>query len=169
MVVPLLHHAWGTVQLLEFCRDLPRSILDASKPGTYGSIEATLAHLVGNDEFYACVVGGLPIPDQPAVFASLDEMMARAIELSERWENHLDPVPDPERVVNREWRGGAVTFRVGTVLAQAVYHGVEHRTQVCTVLRALGIDPPALDAWAYEDWLAERREHGAHRRYRLDE
>jgi uncharacterized damage-inducible protein DinB len=45
-----------------------------------------------------------------------------------------------------------------TALTQLFMHGVEHRTQVGTILGSLGIEPPDLDAWAHgifeggDDW-----------------
>lgn len=35
------------------------------------------------------------------------------------------------------------------VLAQAMIHAMEHRRQICGMLRALGEEPPRLDGWAY--------------------
>jgi uncharacterized damage-inducible protein DinB len=36
-----------------------------------------------------------------------------------------------------------------TVFVQAINHGAEHRRQVCSILRALGVEPPRLDGWAF--------------------
>ncbi len=38
---------------------------------------------------------------------------------------------------------------VGVRLAQAIHHGTDHRSQVCTALTTLGIEPPEIDVWAY--------------------
>ena len=35
------------------------------------------------------------------------------------------------------------------VLVHALYHGVEHRGQVCTTLTQIGVTPPDLDGWGY--------------------
>jgi uncharacterized damage-inducible protein DinB len=40
---------------------------------------------------------------------------------------------------------------MGIRLAQALHHGTDHRSQVCTALTALGIEPPAIDAWDFAD------------------
>ena len=37
---------------------------------------------------------------------------------------------------------------LGIQLAQALHHGNDHRTQICSALSALGHDAPNLDAWA---------------------
>jgi hypothetical protein len=35
----------------------------------------------------------------------------------------------------------------GIRLAQALHHGTDHRSQICTALTALGVEPPGIDAW----------------------
>jgi uncharacterized damage-inducible protein DinB len=30
-----------------------------------------------------------------------------------------------------------------------LHHGTDHRSQICTALTALGVEPPGIDAWAY--------------------
>ena len=37
----------------------------------------------------------------------------------------------------------------GIRLAQAVHHGTDHRSQICTGLTTLGIEPPEIDVWAF--------------------
>ncbi len=34
-------------------------------------------------------------------------------------------------------------------LAQAVHHGTDHRSQICTALTTLGIEPPLIDVWDF--------------------
>jgi uncharacterized damage-inducible protein DinB len=38
---------------------------------------------------------------------------------------------------------------VSLFLLQAVNHSTEHRSPVATMLTQLGIEPPAMDGWAY--------------------
>jgi uncharacterized damage-inducible protein DinB len=32
-----------------------------------------------------------------------------------------------------------------------IHHGTDHRSQICTALTVLGIEPPAIDVWDYGD------------------
>jgi hypothetical protein len=32
---------------------------------------------------------------------------------------------------------------------KVVHHGTDHRSQVCTALTSLGVEPPDIDVWAY--------------------
>jgi uncharacterized damage-inducible protein DinB len=34
-------------------------------------------------------------------------------------------------------------------LAQVLHHGTDHRSQICTALTTLGVDPPDIDAWDF--------------------
>ena len=43
---PIRHNAWATAQVMEFCHRLDANILNATVPGTYGTIIATLRHLI---------------------------------------------------------------------------------------------------------------------------
>ncbi len=52
----------------------------------------------------------------------------------------LDAATD---VVEYEDGGYETHAPLGIRLAQALYHGTDHRSQVCTALTALGIEPPA--------------------------
>lgn len=42
----------------------------------------------------------------------------------------------------------------GLFLLQALHHGNDHRTQICSTLGALGLDVPELDGWTY--WAGGR-------------
>jgi hypothetical protein len=42
-----------------------------------------------------------------------------------------------------------IEHAVGLFLAQAVYHGHEHRAHVCSVLGAHGLEVPGLSGWEY--------------------
>ena len=46
------HHIWATGRLIDACADLSPDQLAASAPGTYGSVIATLRHLVSSDRWY---------------------------------------------------------------------------------------------------------------------
>jgi uncharacterized damage-inducible protein DinB len=34
-------------------------------------------------------------------------------------------------------------------LAQALHHGTDHRSQICTALTTLGVEPPFIDVWDF--------------------
>ena len=157
MIEPFRHNSWATLRLLEFCRDVDPSLLDASAPGTFGSVADTLAHIVGWEEVLAATVEGMTAQVPPPAFSSLDDLAERARRLSERWERFFEREQHPERLVETGNGGSRRLVRVGTVLAQVVHHGNHHRSQVCTVLSTVSVEVPPLDGWAYGAWLSERQ------------
>lgn len=156
MIEPFRHNSWATLRLLRFCRDLDPAVLDATAPGTSGSIKTMLAHMVNSEEHLISMVEGAPQQsDEWQQFTSLDDLEERVRLLADRWERCLDPIPHPERIVEVEVHGEGRLMRIGIVLAQAVHSGNEHRSQVCTVLGSLGVQPPVIDGWTYGKRLAE--------------
>lgn len=143
------HHAWATLRLLDACRSLTDDQLAASVPGTYGSILDTLRHTVGADCWYLLRLQGEheAIDEESADLAALrDEMTAH----HEAWTELLDAGVDAATVVAvRRDDGSETRATTGIRLAQALHHGTDHRSQVCTALTSLGIQPPEIDAWDY--------------------
>ncbi len=144
------HHAWATVRLIDSCLELSPSQLATAVPGTYGSILDTLRHLVGADCGYlSTVTGGLVARidearmDLPALRAVMERNGAA-------WSTFVARDLDPDDIlVRRRDDGSEVRAPLGIRLAQALHHGTDHRSQVCTALTTLGIEPPEIDAWAY--------------------
>ena len=115
------HHRWANERLLEHCRALSPDQLAFSAPGTYGSIEATLDHLVSSDQSY---LSSLKAPG---------------------WQQYLESGPDFEAIVERRGRQAPAW----AVVLQAIHHGNDHRTHVGTVLLANELPPPEIDVWSY--------------------
>ena len=67
------------------------------------------------------------------------------------WLEVLAEAPDPDRLI--EDLNGDVRYLapVGIRLAQVVQHGTDHRSQVCTALTLLGVEPPDISVWAFGD------------------
>jgi uncharacterized damage-inducible protein DinB len=146
------HHVWASVRLLDACAELDDAQLATTVPGTYGSIIDTLRHLVGGDVFYLGVLrGGPPVPFDEAGsdVAALRAVMA---DHGSAWTDvlaataEMDPATE---IVEYEASGYETHVPLGIRLAQALYHGSDHRSQVCTALSALGVEPPSLEVWDF--------------------
>jgi uncharacterized damage-inducible protein DinB len=154
MALPLLadafgHHVWATIRVLDACSKLDDAQLAAAVPGTYGSILETLRHIVDGDVFYLDVLRGVhesfdkgtsDIPALRSVMEGHDVAWQRLIA------GHLDATVD---VVEHEDNGYDTHAPLGIRLAQALYHGADHRSQISTALTSLGIEPPAIEVWDY--------------------
>ena len=60
------HNAWAMRELLRVCRDLTPAQLQATAPGTYGSISETFRHIVSSDGRYYARLVGEPMPSGEA-------------------------------------------------------------------------------------------------------
>ena len=146
------HHAWATVRVLDVCAALSSEQLDTAVPGTYGSILDTLRHTVGADASYLVVLTGgtrAAIDEDAMDLAQLrDEMAIDAEAWAALIAGELDP---DEMLVRNRPDGSRTTAPRGVRLAQALHHGTDHRSQICTALTSLGIEPPAIDVWDFAD------------------
>jgi uncharacterized damage-inducible protein DinB len=146
------HNTWATAQLLAFCRGLDEPTLRATVPGTFGTIIETLRHTIDSEMSYLVRLIGAesahPWPRDEAV--GLAVLTERAAVVATTWEHFLAGEVDSERPM--EARGSnpeRYTVPAGVLITQAMHHGSEHRAQICTILGALGYEPPDVSAWGY--------------------
>jgi uncharacterized damage-inducible protein DinB len=145
------HHIWATQRLIDVCLGLDADQLRTAVPGTYGSIDLTVRHLVGSDCWYLYTLDGdraHMIDEDHVSFGSLRETVTRN---GPEWQRIVTDDPDPDRMIVEidEDDGYATSAALGIRLAQALHHGTDHRSQICTALTAIGIDPPSIDVWDY--------------------
>jgi uncharacterized damage-inducible protein DinB len=146
------HHVWASLRLIDACTALSSEQLETSPNGTYGSILDTVRHLVGSDRWYLLVLteDGVPTIDEDHM--DLAELRGAMEADGGYWSDFLDQELDPARVIVRKRNDGSETHApLGIRLAQAVHHGTDHRSQVCTALTVLGIEPPAIDVWDFAE------------------
>ncbi len=146
------HHVWATLRLVDSCIPLSSDHLGTSVEGTYGSIIETLRHLVGADSSYlfALTGGRVEVIDESVL--DLSELRAVMESNGAAWESLLAQDVDPDSVVVRRRPDGSASHApLGVRLAQALHHGTDHRSQVCTALTTIGVDPPAIDVWDFAE------------------
>jgi len=144
------HHVWATLKVIDACEGLTDEQLATTLPGTFGTILDTLRHTVSADVNYLQVF----TTDGPAEVdeesADLSAMRAAMQAMGDAWQALLATELDPERPVTRHREDGSTsTAPLGVRLAQVVHHGSDHRSQICTALTSLGLEPPDIDLWAY--------------------
>lgn len=145
------HHVWATLRLLDTSAELSPEQLEATVPGTYGSIVATLRHIVGADRAYLNLLTGGDLAPIDEDQLDLDGLRAVMEEDAAAWTALLAAEPlDPDAMVVRYRDDGSESHApLGVRLAQAIHHGTDHRSQICTILTALGVEPPEIDVWAF--------------------
>jgi len=148
------HNAWATTQVLAVCQDVDGSTLDATVPGSYGTIIATLRHLIDSEASYLFRLTGA-WPEYPWALGEavgLDVLAERAALLATTWERFLAGGVDTERMGEARGDDGTVfAVPAGVFVTQALRHANEHRAHICTILGALGHEPPDVSAWGYAD------------------
>lgn len=146
------HHVWATIQVIDACLSLDPAQLDTTVPGTYGSIIETLRHTVGGDWGYldALTGGGLTEIDETTM--DLAALRAQMIAHGPAWTALIAGDLDPDTDVVRHRDDGTDSHApLGIRIAQVLHHGTDHRSQVCTALTNLGVEPPEIDVWDYAD------------------
>ncbi len=145
------HKTWATLRLIELCQSLADEDLDATIPGTFGTIRETLRHLVDAEEGYLRILTGKrmwqPLPEAGV---PLDELARRIREMGPRWETLAVDSGLPGRAVTSTdgWR-----FPGSVALAQAIHHADDHRSHVLSILGARGMELPDLAVWGYAEAL----------------
>ncbi len=169
MTPPLLrlmrHDVWATERLIAHCRALTDEQIDLSAPGTYGTIRATLAHIVTADEGYLVRLLGALLHDPPLRLQdarTLDEIgmhLAHAKEAVERLFSGPEFVPDRVIADTPARRQGQprVEMQAWVPASQFVHHGSDHRAQINTVLSTHGLEALDVQVWPYADDLGAVR------------
>lgn len=147
----LVYNRWANLKLIDACRDLTPEQLASSIPGSYGSIYDTLRHIIRAEAgYYRRLTGTLLDPpfaweDKPGVA----EMRPYAEQVSSALLDAAGKMVSPGSIPV-EWDDGEiVAIKPLTLLIQVVNHGVEHRTNITTILAQLGIEAPEIDGWGY--------------------
>jgi len=141
------HHVWATLRLVDTCLELSPRQLETAVPGTYGSILDTLRHCVGSDAWDLFVATG----DRASLIDEDDMRLGKLRAAMEShgpaWSRLLAQDLDPDAVLHEvdEDDGYARDVAMSIQLAASLQHGTDHRSQVCTALTALGVEPPRID------------------------
>ena len=146
------HHVWATLQLVDACTALSPDQLGSGVPGTYGSILETMRHLVGADASYLFILTDGRRPAVGETEMGLPRLRKVMEDDGAAWTSFLALDIDPDRVVVRHRDDGSEGHApLGIRLAQALHHGTDHRSQICTALTTLGIEPPPIDVWDFAE------------------
>ncbi len=141
------HHVWATVRLIDACLDLSAEDLETNVPGTRGPLLETLRHLVASDAEDLFILTG----DRAHVLDTERMSLAEARAVMERngsgWTELIAGPLDPGAVLHEvdENDGYQRWAPIGFRLAGTLDHGTDHRSQICTALTAIGVEPPKID------------------------
>src|SRR5438093_12631697 len=127
------NHVWATQQVLDTCAGLTLEQLAAPSPGTYGPIIDTLRHIVQADSYYLSILTDrrVELIDEDNTLA-IDDLKALMEGYGDEWTALLARDLDPDEELIARGESSAFAATMGIRLAQAIHHGSDHRSQVCT-------------------------------------
>lgn len=153
------HNTWATKQLLAYCRNLSPDQLNATPPGTYGTIIEVLNHIIYSNAGYLPrikVTRPEWLNEERSLVNDFDVLDARVDETARLWEVYLADPLDAQQVLSLDH--GAYEAESFVPIAQALHHGNAHREQICAIITALGMQPPDLQVWTYAEATGHARE-----------
>ena len=148
------YNRWANRAIIEACERLDEPALDTAVAGTYGSVRDMLVHVISGQDNY---VGHLSGDSRRYLAAQAMrsqwpgfEALRLAAERSDAGLIEVARALDTDGLVTLPpWEGVVYTSPGSFILLQAISHGIEHRSQICTTLTQTGVTPPELDGWAF--------------------
>lgn len=134
----IAYNAWANERILAAAEGLP--------PDAYASIAETLRHALGTQRWWLAnwqhgeyiEPEAWPLHEMRAAYARSDDALrAFAHELTDEDWDRAEPWW-------AEW-GYTDTGRVGQMMFQVVYHGIQHRAEIAVILTERGCSPGDLD------------------------
>lgn len=154
----LFYNRWANLRLIDALSELAPEQLAASNPGAYGSIYDTLQHLIRAEARYYYRVTGITLDppfawdDQP----TLADLHPYAEQVSSALLEAAGQLVAPGSIAVKWDDGRMVNLKPLNWLIQVINHGIEHRTNITTILAQLGIEAPGLDGWSYSEANLDR-------------
>jgi uncharacterized damage-inducible protein DinB len=147
LLVLVRHKTWATRKLIALCQSVDPALIDATSPGTYGTIRSTLVHLVNADRnYFRRLCGEQPWERMDEQDTDLQTVADRFNEIASEWESLAADASLADR--DLQYPDGEVV-KAAAVFAQSTHHGDVHRAHVLTILGSRGIEVPELDLWEY--------------------
>jgi uncharacterized damage-inducible protein DinB len=141
---------WANERVLDAVDALTDEAFTRDVGGSFGSVQATLAHMLGADWVWLRRWKGespsvLPAEWDLTTFAGLRERWREVEHEQAEFVDALGP-GDLDRVIeHRNMAGTPFANRLDHLLRHVVNHATYHRGQVVTLLRQLGAEAPATD------------------------
>ena len=148
------HSAWASQCIYDAVRELPVEALSAYVRDPEWSVGRLLQHIAGGADWYVYCLTGNPLGDQklPHSMADVKELQEQLAGFDAMIASQAD-LPDDYLTITegeKSWQN----LR-STILAEAIYHAAEHRTQLVDALESKGftsISLDRLDLWTFESF-----------------
>lgn len=149
------YNLWANLQLLDVCTGLTDEQLQVNSDGGFQNLGQTVAHIIDGERYYIRhLTGELPWGDAfDMTPLSMTEIREKAKFTGQRL-LEIASQCDPERAHSRILDDGSTQHYFDwTIVLQALYHGIEHRTQAKALLTKLGVSHPEMASWDYTEGI----------------
>ncbi len=141
---------WADRTVLEALRDVRSEDLTRETGTSFGSMLATMAHILGSEQLWLSRFLGIPLGHVPTTgdFPSVEALAASYDDFWPQLEFFLASLVDEQLDQEFTWtnlKGETHTVPFRVVLLHYVNHATYHRGQVVSLLRQLGYVPPQTD------------------------
>jgi uncharacterized damage-inducible protein DinB len=133
--------------VIDVCLDLSTEELQTNVTGTRGPILDTVRHVVESDAFDLFILTGDRAYNVETERMSLSEVRGVMERTGSGWTELISGPIDPDVVVREvdESDGFQRWAPVGFRLAGTLEHGADHRSQICTALTTIDVEPPKIN------------------------
>jgi len=159
----LRHMAWANQRVYDAVQQLPDKALGAFIANEEWTAGRILHHIVASSDWYVYCLTGEPWRDikMPQTMSDLDVLKKQLAEFDAKISSQSE-LPDEYLTIIE----GDKSFQNvrSTIMAEAIYHAAEHRTQLVDALEARGLLPIALDdldLWKFERYEKKLGSQGA--------
>ena len=150
LVEAFRYNKWANLHLLDVCAGFTDEQLQMTAPGTYGTIASTFFHLLGAEQRYLKRLGqGEPqINERSDPFPGIAALREHAVRSGDKL-IEIAPRITPDDAHEAKYQDQQFMLHSWVVLIQALHHGNDHRTHICTILGHHGMTYGDMDVWAY--------------------
>ncbi len=151
LVEAFRYNKWANLHLLDVCAEFTDEQLQMTAPGTYGTIAATFMHLLAAEQRYLKRLGaGEPqINERDMPFPGIASLREHAVRSGDKLIEVAPYISPDEARETARLDERRVKLYAGVVVVQALHHGNDHRTHICTILGHHGLTYGDMDVWAY--------------------
>ena len=150
LVEAFRYNKWANLHLLDVCAEFTDEQLQMTAPGTYGTIASTFIHLLAAEQRYLKRLGaGEPqINERDMPLPGISVLREHGVRSGDKL-IEIAPNVSPDEAHETDRDRGRVKLHSGVVVIQALHHGNDHRTHICTILGHHGLSYGDMDVWAY--------------------
>lgn len=143
------YSSWATNKIFETLSSLTQEQYTHGMNSSHGGIHGTMVHLVGAEKVWLERFQGSPQPflseNPPSTMSELRNIWENVGFDTAKWLGTMSDRRLSETFTMKTLKGETFTHQFGQAFQHLINHSSYHRGQIVTLLRQLGVKPPATD------------------------